>query len=166
MATILAFAQMAFPVSMVFAEDSLQSLGASLFSPDEDVLANNSAAASRHASTLPPEERFDYLADWVLPSTTHSAIRMNGEFTQTDPAPVGQSAGERDDIRGGVLVSPVFDLLELAKSIDRLPELLQAVEAISESTVEEQLRARAALLVLIHVVFSQPGVGIMRMNSR
>ncbi|MEJ7592084.1 MAG: DUF1581 domain-containing protein [Planctomycetaceae bacterium] len=145
---------MAFPVSMVFAEDSLQSPGVVILS-DEDVLANNSAAVSRHASTQPPEERFDYLADWVLPTTTHSAIRMNGEFTQTDPAPVGQSAGERDDIRGGVLVSPVFDLLELAKATDRLPELLQAVEAIPESTFEEQLRARAALLVLIHLEMGQ-----------
>ena len=122
---------------------------------DDRVVANNVTAVRQRASKLADTARYEYLVSWVLPSESHSAIRMNGIFTQTDPAPVNQSGDEHVDSRGGVLVSPVFDLLDLATKTRRLPELLEKVNAIPEPRGEEQRRARAAMLVMIHMEMGQ-----------
>jgi|GEM_PF-6838134 len=100
---------------------------------DERIVASNVAIVRQHAARLPDAERFDQLLQWVLPSLTHFTIRMNGEFTQTNPAPLNSSGLEGDDLQGGVQVSPVFDLLDLAKKSNRLHEFLKVVEAIPES---------------------------------
>ncbi len=123
---------------------------------DDRVLADNVMAVRQRISKLPEAERFDALLRWVWPSDTHSSIRTTGLFTQTDPAPVGQSPRGGADIRGGILVSPVFDLLEVATATGRLEELLTLVEALPEPALEEQRRARAALLVLIHLEQGNP----------
>ena len=122
---------------------------------DDRIVADNVMAVRQRMLTLSEAEKYEFLADWVLPSESHSTIRMSGAFTQTDPAPVNRITREPDDIRGGVLVSPVFDLLELAKKTARLPELLATVQAIPEPKIEEQRRARTAMLVLIHMELGQ-----------
>ena len=118
---------------------------------DDRILADNVVAVRQRISKLPKAERFDALLRWVWPSNTHSTIRTAGQFTQTDPAPVALGPLVGADIRGGVLVSPVFDLLEVASTTGRLEELLTLVETLPEPSIEEQRRARAALLVLIHL---------------
>lgn len=118
---------------------------------DDRVLADNVMAVRQRISKLPEAERFDALLCWVWPSDTHSTIRTAGQFMQTDPAPVAVRQLVGADIRGGILVSPVFDLLEVATATGRLEELLTLVEALPEPEFEEQRRARAALLVLIHL---------------
>ena len=132
-----------------FLIDRLSSLTWALF--DDRIVADNVMAVRQRMLTLSEAEKYEFLADWVLPSESHSTIRMSGAFTQTDPAPVNRITREPDDIRGGVLVSPVFDLQELAKKTARLPELLATVLAIPEPKIEEQRRARTAMLVLIHM---------------
>ena len=130
-----------------------QSLVGALF--DDRIVATNTTAVRHRIAELPPAERFDALMSWVLPSQTHTTIRMNGEFSQTDPAPNLQGGVAGDDVRGGVLVSPVFDLLDVAKQTDRLTEVLSAVGALPRSVDEQQQRARSALLVLIHLEMGQ-----------
>ena len=49
------------------------------------------------------------------------------------------------------MISPVFDLLDVAKRTNRLTELLEFVDAISQPTSDEQQRAKAALQTLIHL---------------
>jgi len=118
---------------------------------EEDILADNAAAVCGRAAKLSDEPRFDRLMSWVLPSEDHSTIRMTGDFTQTNPAPGNEFDATAEHALGGRIVSPVFELLDLAKKSDRLIELLQKVDAVPEPGKEEQLRAKAALQTMIHL---------------
>ena len=126
---------------------------------DGHVLADNVATVRRRAAAMPAAERFEYLSQWVLPADVHADLRMGGLFTQTDPAPIGTSSaeihGSAEVERGGNVVSPVDDLLDAAKTTDQLDVLLTAVEGIAEPIEEEQRRAKAALLMLIHLEMGQ-----------
>lgn len=122
---------------------------------DEHVVADNVVAVRKRAAETPENERFEYLVQWVLPCHTHATIRMSGVFTQTDPAPVNLTRNERDSGGGGILVSPVFDLLDFAKTANRLGELLTMVDAIPEPSDEEQQRARVAFRMLVHMEMDQ-----------
>ena len=128
-------------------------LFASLF--DDQIVASNVTKFRDHTQAIAEAERFDWLVKWVLPSESHFTIRMSGNFTQTDPAPLNEVTPEPGGIRGGILVSPVFDLLDVAKRTARLPELLESVRTIPEPNTEEQRRARAAMLALIHLELGQ-----------
>lgn len=127
---------------------------------EEDVLADNVAAVRRRAAAMLAEKRFEYLSHWVLPSETHWTIRMRGAFAQTDPPPMEVVSNGIENprfavTRGGNVVSPVDDLLDVAKEMGRLDKLLSAVEGMAEPVEEEQQRARAALLMLIHLEMGQ-----------
>ncbi|CAK9115493.1 Tol-Pal system protein TolB [Durusdinium trenchii] len=50
-------------------------------------IAENVEAVRRHAMTLPPEQRFHFLKGWVLPSSTHTTMRLSGTFSPVDPPP-------------------------------------------------------------------------------
>ncbi|MBI1313204.1 DUF1583 domain-containing protein [bacterium] len=112
------------------------------------VLAENVSAVRRQAATLDAEQRFELLAEWVLPDVRHSGFRLSGEFSQTRPAPVSDFATEHDGL-GGALVSPMFDLLDLAAATGRIAELRDRVAAVEESPDSFQQRAREALLLLL-----------------
>ena len=118
---------------------------------EEAILADNAAAIREHASGLIDQERYQQLLNWVLPSASHSTIRMQGEFTQTNPAPANRIASSQEHISGGRIASPVFDLLEIARKLNQLDGLLQQVEAVPESHLNEQQRARTALLTLLYL---------------
>ena len=116
---------------------------------DEEILAENIFAVRHREFALPEGERFEYLANWVLPSVTHSTIRMSGAFTPTDPAPVVTREYRDATGPGGTLVSPAFDLLDLATKLGRLKELRERVATIPEPKLESQQRAHAALRILL-----------------
>src|SRR5262249_48073394 len=42
----------------------------------------------RRAGDLAPEQRYDYLASWVLPSPDHPVFRLQGDFSPSNPASV------------------------------------------------------------------------------
>lgn len=117
-----------------------------LFGPE--FIAENVRAIRRRALRLPVDERFDYLADWVLPGPNHSDFRVSAEFTPTDPSPLAVEL-EPDRFgpegRGGELVSPVFDLLDAAIATGRLDELRARIADTPEPEDEYQRRSRAAL---------------------
>lgn len=121
----------------------------------EQILADNSAIASIRASSLPEAERFDALRRWVLPSEARSTFRMNGKFTQTDPAPLIPMIDDGANVQGGRLVSPVFDLLYVATQTGQLQGLLESVKGLPFAADEKQERARLAMLVLIHLELKQ-----------
>jgi hypothetical protein len=50
---------------------------------EENVLTNNAAAVRARSAGPSDQTRFDLLLSWVLPSESHSTIRMTGDFTQT-----------------------------------------------------------------------------------
>jgi WD40 repeat protein len=122
---------------------------------DEEILASNGTAIRRRTAMMSDADRFDGLLQWVLPSETHSTIRMSGEFADRDPIPTIHGVENSADTHGGVLVSPVFDLLDLAAKTNRMPELLNIVNALPVSSSAEQQRARVALLLLIQLELKQ-----------
>ena len=125
---------------------------------NEDVFSSNARAVSRHAAQLADAEQLDYLARWVLPSETHSTIRMSGAFTRTFSPPANEatvespasSSGDRDTAHGNLLC-PAIDLVQVAGRTGRLAELSEQLAALPTSTIKEQQCAKAAMLFLIHV---------------
>ena len=118
---------------------------------DEQILADNVSTVRDRAARLPDPERFEYLANWVLPSMTHSTIRMTGEFTPTNPPPTMFRSKRDSDSAGAELVSPAYDLLDVATKLERLVELRTRIESIPRQDNDLQQRARAAMLVLINL---------------
>jgi hypothetical protein len=112
-------------------------------------LAKNVLAVRRRAESLPDAERFAFLADSVLPSRRRRSFRLAGAFTTTHPAPTDHDS--RVDA-GGQLVSPAYDLIDIAARLDRLDELRNRVEdarSLLKDSDEAQQRARFAMLFLI-----------------
>ena len=118
---------------------------------DESIVASNVTAIHARANQLDDEALFALLIRWVIPSESHSLIRMNGDFTPTTPAPVTSMDLTSEHAIGGGIVSPVFDLLDVAKRSNRLGDLLKIVDAVPEPRQEEQQRAKAALKALVKV---------------
>lgn len=110
------------------------------------VLSENAAAIREQAALLDADQRFEFLAEWVLPGPRHSGFRLSGEFSQTRPAPITKSANVGPDRN---LVSPVFDLLDAAVETRHVAELRDRVAAIADSANSLQQRSRAALLLML-----------------
>ncbi len=110
------------------------------------VLSENAAAVCEQAALLDADQRFEFLAEWVLPGPRHSGFRLSGEFSQTRPAPITKTANGGPDRS---LVSPVFDLLDAAVETGRVAELRDRVAAITDSANGLQQRSRAALLLML-----------------
>ena len=116
----------------------------------ERLLASNVFEVRRRAAELPDAECFDFLSRWVLPSPLHSSIRLTGEFTQTRPADIaGHIALEGGS--GGEIVSPVFDLLDLAARTGRIEELKKRIAAIPVPQSGLLKNSHTALLVLLNL---------------
>jgi hypothetical protein len=103
----------------------------------------------RQARSLPPEQAYELLHEWVLPNKNHSLFQTSGEFTPADPAPPVASkpspAGRRVQ-GGGDLEAPALELVELAKKLGKLDELAERIEQAKEA---EQSRGRLAMLALV-----------------
>jgi hypothetical protein len=115
----------------------------------DEFIADNARSIIERTASLPDTRRFDFLAGWVLPSETHATIRMNGAFTRTTREPNAEHA-----LR---LACPAIELIEVASRIKRLQQLTERVTQLPVSTNEEQRRARAAMLFLIHVATGDAG---------
>ncbi len=105
---------------------------------EETVLADNAIAVRNRAALLDDPKRYDLLLNWVLSPKARASIRMRGDFTQTKPAPRQQSRLSEEHLSGGRIVSPVFDLLDVAKRLHRLADLVKTVDTIPEPRTEEQ----------------------------
>jgi hypothetical protein len=117
----------------------------------EEFLADNVFAVRRQASTMPVADRFEFLSRWVLPGQDHPGFRTTGDFTQTQPAKVAYEPGVEHPEFGGQIVSPVFDWLEAAGELGRLPECLTSVEGAVAPDTEFQRRARIGLSLLLNL---------------
>lgn len=110
----------------------------------------------RSVKNLPLKERYDALADWVLPGVNHNSIRLALEFTPTDPAPPAQESEVSTDSTaacihsGGRMVAPALDLIEAAVQLERLADLKAQLDEW-QPTGREQKQARIAFLVAIAV---------------
>ena len=110
---------------------------------EESVLADNSDYVINRSIELSSQSRYEFLANWVLPSQSHDAVRLTAGFA-ADTA--------REDQRRATdnLVSPAFELIVAAGESGRLAELRTRVARISSQS-ESQQRARLSLLTLIDI---------------
>ena len=125
----------------------------------EDVLCDNVVWVSEHCASLPDEERYDSLADWVLPSKGHTEIRLSGGFLGTDAVSDERPSHVESTSN---LVSPTFDLLDIARKLNRLPALSERLATTPPSSSSEQQRARVALQLLLTLEMNGNSVDIER----
>lgn len=125
-------------------------------------IADSALSVHRRAAQMSVEERYEYLSNWVLPNDDHATLRLEIDFTPTNPPPqakdihpvdsdrlerASESGGSRIQL-GGHLVSPAIDLIEAAKQLGRLDEVRERIEeASSDSDVQQ--RNRLALLAVV-----------------
>lgn len=134
--------------SATLAGESIEDSAACLFEQDEDVVSENIEVVVRRAAELSPELKFDYLAEWVLPLQARTAFRMKAGFVQTNPLPMSKPLPDGSTLSG--VMSPVFLMITTARETNRLDELRQRIEAIDDPPEPHQLRAKLALLYMIH----------------
>jgi hypothetical protein len=122
----------------------------------EQYLSTNVRAVLARAATLHEEERYRFLSEWVLPSASRLTLRVTGAFTATHPGPVSEpfspgtgviSEHARVQV-GGELVSPAYDLVDVAARLKRLDELKEKISSFQPDDDYHQ-RARDALLFLV-----------------
>ena len=131
--------------------------------PDSALFAHGRAAA------LPPEARYAWLADWVLPGEDHAGLRLALDFTPTHPAPPvaddspldaqrvakAEQSGDSRIQTGGNLVAPALDLVAVAQRLGKLDEVRRRVDQAPQ-TDDWSRRARLALLAIVDMAREQP----------
>lgn len=117
----------------------------------ELVFAENVRVIRAQAAALSADERFEFLAKAVCGVTPADTIRMIGEFRPAESVSVIKARTGSAVPSGGVLVSPVFDLLDAAAELGRLREFLDRVTNLPETVDSYQRRARASLRLLIYL---------------
>ncbi len=121
----------------------------------DDILQQNVAKVRSVARRIPLEARFGYLSDQVLPNASRSKVRLALNFTPGNFAPpvaesVGTTpptSGRRVNI-GGEVVSPAYDLIDIAQELDSLEKLHERVEGVSAIDRQSE-QNRLALLAVI-----------------
>lgn len=123
----------------------------------------------QQALGMPPEERYAWLADWVLPGPKHQPARCYAAVTPSHPAePLAREnrvdaeqlegrleyQSNRIEI-GGNLVAPALELVAAAAELDRLDDLYQRVDQMPLFSANH-VRARLAMLALISLEQQQP----------
>ena len=113
----------------------------------------------QRAMTLASAARYDFLAAWILPGPGHNSLRMPVGFSPTNPAPsashgipaTSAAAIRRRVSTGGELISPVFDLLDVATELDRLDNLRARIRSWNTSGKRTDEVCRFAMLTLIDI---------------
>ncbi|MBX9584321.1 MAG: DUF1583 domain-containing protein, partial [Gemmataceae bacterium] len=72
---------------------------------------------------LPPAERYDALAGWVLPTPARPAFQLAGAFTPQDGLGADKPAAGRRVFRGGRLDIPAVELVAAAEAAGKLDDL-------------------------------------------
>jgi len=98
-----------------------------------------------HVRTLPDDEAFQVLRDWVLPSATHDSIRLSYRAIPIAVGTDAQPASPSD------IESPALELVQLAQKLNRTDELLNQVSTIS---VSGQLHSRNLLAIQTMLLLS------------
>lgn len=101
---------------------------------------------------MPLEDRYEFLADWVLPGDHHPGFRVVADFSPTYPPPTASNP-DGNGFRvpaGGEIVSPALDLIHTAASLDRIEELRDSIETTTAMSLNDRID-QLALLVLFDV---------------
>ncbi|MCA9048161.1 MAG: DUF1583 domain-containing protein [Planctomycetaceae bacterium] len=107
---------------------------------DDRTQATLGSEVVRTARSMSPDEAIDYLTDWVLPSATHTSIRL-----YSGQVPSDQTAGAF-----GNVVCPAVELVRLAVAENQIGQLTDFVDQHEPTSDLDQrnLNALRALLAL------------------
>ena len=126
----------------------------------EDHVVHSAYSVCVHAQQLPEDERFIFLAAYVLPSEDHDTLRLAFDMTPTCPAPVVRPVTESSERKvsgstkspsiaprfsGSEFASPALELIRVATRLGRLPEIRQRVGNWQPTEVEDR-KCVAAML--------------------
>ncbi len=87
------------------------------------------AAVWSRSQTLPDEERYRFLRDWVLPNDDHLSFRL---FTCDLPERIADAPASVRLAHGARVAAPCLELIAAARRLNRLGELQTAVDAVPE----------------------------------
>lgn len=91
--------------------------------------------------SLPPEPRFEFLRDWVMPGPNHAGIRLTTDFvSRIDPT---NSPAAFSPVEDAAVVAPAIELIALAKSLGRLPELADLANRVQPKSPSERAEQQA-----------------------
>ena len=110
----------------------------------EDDLRDDVDAVLNRANKLPRSERFEYLADWVLPNAWKQTVRMRSRLY-----PLHLPRTANDGTPANRLDSPFIELIKLAKQLGRLDEIDERLQGFSPQDVRQQRRREAALAFVL-----------------
>ncbi len=112
---------------------------------------------------MPLEAQYEALKHWVLPNDDHANYRLFADFTSDNGIPnknrlTGRldSNGENDVAPfrrqkvGGELIAPAFDLVDVAKKLNRLDELAKLVEEAPDDKTPFAARSKLAMQIMIN----------------
>ena len=133
---------------------------------DDVHIAEAALGIHQRAAAMPIEERFQYLANWVLPGVDHNTIRVALDYTPTHPVQqnLTQPNVQSRVQAGGDLVSPAIDLVVAAKQLGRLDELHKQLDN-TDVQGNEQKRSRLALLAIVNIARDKPMVARENMEQ-
>lgn len=129
----------------------------------EDRVVNSAYSVCERAAKLPAEQQFELLASFVLPSPDHDTLRLAYDMTPTCPSPlvrptVGAVSTVGSDeattalgiprFSGSEFASPALELVRVATTLGRLPEIRNRVTEWKATGVLER-KAVAAMLSAI-----------------
>jgi hypothetical protein len=130
----------------------------------ETYLSNSVIEVVRHAATLSDEERYDYLFDWVLPTKSHSSLRLAGKFSLLPVPPLAEqeplgiasplefTTTDTNRLQSDVqLIAPAFDLAKVAKRLGRLDDLRKRLTSEVDDPRSEAASQVQAMLTLIAI---------------
>lgn len=107
---------------------------------DDASLAHLAGEVVSTARSKDAELAYEYLLDWVLPSVTHSNIRLH--FSQV-PTPSSFDGRSGLELGFAHIVSPAVELVRLAAKLNRIESLSKTIDQLSHGAASQQRAARA-----------------------
>jgi len=120
-------------------------------------LAENARRVCQQAVKLEGSDRYRFLSDFVLPPHSHNSLRTPVVLTplNSPSLPIEPSIESAGRIQtGGQIESPLLDLVDVARQLNRLDELRSRFEAAPNVRSKDQI-ARLAGLTLVSLAAAE-----------
>ncbi|KAA5538983.1 DUF1583 domain-containing protein [Roseiconus nitratireducens] len=116
---------------------------------DEQPIREGGLWAVQRAAMLDPSDRYEFLADWVIPGKTHPTFRVTTDYASATHELSGEAkepaAAEDPSAR---IISPALDLVRLAKKLDKSETLRQAILEAPATNVRQRCDQTSLLILL------------------
>ena len=138
---------------------------------EEKRYALNAIDVVRRARTMEPDKAYDYLLNWVMPGETHSQLRAYGDLQPVLNAPPlnaaygkTESGGKHRLDTGGKVVSPLGELIVLAKKTGRTQEIRKQLSSV-KGGINNNARSQLAAFVLLELSEGNAKAAAAHMNA-